>query len=118
MTTVAGCASGWLDIEGPDADAVGANGCGEGGSGAVGLGICFGLGGGGDGIGEWLGVIGLVDIWLGEGSWICGGEFSWRSKNSSLISRFISSMSSPSSSPVGSLAGGLGSRLVEMYDVF
>ena len=52
MIAAAGCASGWLDTEGPDVDAVGANGCGEGGSGAVGLSTCSGMGGGGDDIGE------------------------------------------------------------------
>ena len=62
-------------------------------------------------------MIGLVEIWSGEGSWICGGDFSWRSKNSSSISQFISSMSSPSSSLVSSLVGGLGSGSVEMIDV-
>ena len=86
MTVVAVCAFGWLDIKGPDADAVGANGCGGGGSSAIGLGICFGLRGGGDGVGEWSGVIGLVEIWSGEGLWVCGGEFSSRSENSSSIS--------------------------------
>ena len=74
MNSTAGCASGWLDTEGTDADAVGANGCGGVGSGADGLGICFGLGGGGDGIGEWSGVIGLAEVWSGDESSICGGE--------------------------------------------
>ena len=36
----------------------------------------YGLVGGGDGFGEWLRVIGLVEIWSGDGSWICGGESS------------------------------------------
>ena len=36
ITTSAGCASGWLDTEGLDVGAVGANGCGGGGSGAAG----------------------------------------------------------------------------------
>ena len=76
MTATASCAPGWLDTEGPDVDVVGTNGCGEGGSGAVGLSTCYGLGGGGDGIGEWSGLIGLAEIWLGDGSWICGGESS------------------------------------------
>ena len=68
--SAAGCASGWLDTEGPDSYVVGANGCGGGGFGVVGLGICFGLGEGGDGVGEWSGVIGLVEVWSGDGSWI------------------------------------------------
>ena len=76
MIAVARCASGWLCTKGPDADVVGANGCGKGGPGAAGLIAGSGLGGGGDGIGEWPGVIGLVEIWSGEGSWICGGESS------------------------------------------
>ena len=76
MTIADSCASGWLDTEGPDVDAVGANGCGGGGSSAVGLGICFGLGRGGDDVGECL----------GDGSWICGGESSLRLENSWLIS--------------------------------
>ena len=29
-----------------------------------------GLGGGGDGVGEWSGVIGLVEMWSGDGLWI------------------------------------------------
>ena len=62
-------------------------------------------------------MIRLVEIWLGEGSWVCGGDFSWRSENSSSISRLISSMSSPSSSLVGSLAGGLGLGSIRMIDV-
>ena len=78
MTAATSCASGWLDTEGPDVDAVGNNGFGGAGSSVVGFGICSRMGGGGDVIGEWSGVIGLVEIWLGEGSWICGGEFSWR----------------------------------------
>ena len=45
MTAAVGCASGWLDTEGPDVDAVGANGCGGGGSGAAGWITDFGLGG-------------------------------------------------------------------------
>ena len=65
MIAVAGCAFGWFCTEGPDADAVGVNGCGKVGSGAVGVGICFGLVGGGDGVGEWSGGIWLVEIWLG-----------------------------------------------------
>ena len=76
MTTAASCASGWSNIEGPDVDAVGGNGCSGGGSSPVGLGICFGLGGGGDGVGEWSGVIGLAEVWSGDRSWICGGESS------------------------------------------
>ena len=36
ITVVAGCAYGWLDSKGLDVGAVGANGCGEGGSGAAG----------------------------------------------------------------------------------
>ena len=61
-------------------------------------------------------MIGLVEIWSGEGSRVCG-YFSWRSNNSSSISRFISSMSSPSSSLVGSLDGRLGLGSVGMIDV-
>ena len=57
-------------------DVVGANGCGRGGSCAAGWITDYGLGGGGDGIGEWSGVIGLVEIWSGDGSWIYGGESS------------------------------------------
>ena len=53
MTATAGCASGWLDTEGPYVDAIGANGCDGGGSSAVGLSTCSGPGGGGDGVGEW-----------------------------------------------------------------
>ena len=63
-------------------------------------------------------MIGLVEIWLDEGSWICGGDFSWRSENSSSISQLMSSMSSPSSSSVGSLACRLGSGSVGMIYVF
>ena len=70
MTAAAGCASGWLDTEGLDADAVGANGCGGGGSGVDGLIIGFESRGGGDSVGEWSGVIGLVEIWSGDGLWI------------------------------------------------
>ena len=76
MIAVAGCVSGWLCTEGLDANVVGTNGCDGGGSGLAGQITDSGLGGGGDGIGEWLGVIGLVEIWLGDGSWICEGEFS------------------------------------------
>ena len=36
MTTASGCASGWLDAEGPEVDVVVANGCGGGGFGAAG----------------------------------------------------------------------------------
>ena len=49
-------ASGWLDAGGVEVDAVGANGCG---------GVCSesgGGGGGGDGVGEWSGLIGLVEV--------------------------------------------------------
>ena len=76
MIAIAGCASGWLCTEGPDADVVGANGYGRGGPGAAGLIVGSGLGDGGDGIGEWSGVIGLVEIWPGVRSWICGGKSS------------------------------------------
>ena len=52
MTTASGCS----DVGGPEVDAVGADGCG---------GVCFesgGGGGGGDGVGEWSGLIGLVEV--------------------------------------------------------
>ena len=58
-----------------------------------------------------------MEIWSGEGSWVCGGDFSLRLENSSSISRLMSSMSSPSSSPVGSLDGGLGPRSFRMIGV-
>ena len=70
MIAATGCASGWLCTEGPDANVVGANGCGGGGPGAAGLIASSRLGGGGDGIGEWSGVIGLVEIWSSDRSWI------------------------------------------------
>ena len=76
MIAVAGCASGWLCTEGPDADVVGANGYSRGGSGAAGWITDSGLGGGGDGVGEWSGVIGLMEIWSSDEPWICGGESS------------------------------------------
>ena len=57
-------------------DVVDANGCGGGGTSAAGLIAGSRLGGGGNGIGEWSGVIELVETWLGDGSWICGGESS------------------------------------------
>ena len=53
-----------------------ANSCGGGGSGTTGWVRDSGLGGRGDGVGEWSGVIGLVEIWSGDESWICGGEYS------------------------------------------
>ena len=49
-------ASGWLDAKAAEVDAVGADGCG---------GVCSesrGGGGGGDGVGEWSGLIGLVEV--------------------------------------------------------
>ena len=50
----------------------------EGGSGMISCFILVGeaRGGGGDGLGEWSGVIGLAEVWSGDGSWICGGESS------------------------------------------
>ena len=48
--------SSWLDAGGAEVDAVGADGRG---------GVCSesgGGGGGGDGVGEWLGLIGLVEV--------------------------------------------------------
>ena len=36
MTIAYGCAYGWLDVEGPEVDAVVTNGCGGDGSGAAG----------------------------------------------------------------------------------
>ena len=67
-------ASSWLCTKGPDVDVVGTNGCGGGGLGATSLITGSGLGGGGDGNGEWSSVIGLVEMWLDVGLWICGGE--------------------------------------------
>ena len=49
-------ASSWLDAGGAELDVVSADGCG---------GFCSELrggGGGGDGVGEWLGLIGLVEV--------------------------------------------------------
>ena len=76
MIAVTSFASGLFCIEGPDADVVGTNGCSGVGSGAAGWITDSRLGGGGDGVGEWLGVIGLVEIWSSDRSWICGGESS------------------------------------------
>ena len=64
-------------------DAVGADGCG---------GVCSesrGGGGGGDGVGEWSGVIGLVEVRLKGGLSGWGGES--KSENIWLIWRFMSS---------------------------
>ena len=62
-------------------------------------------------------MIGVVGMWSGDGSSICGGENFRMSKNSSSISRFISSMFSSSSFPINSLAGGGLSMSVGMMDV-
>ena len=54
-------ASGWLDAKAAEVDAVGADGCGgvfsESGGGGGGV-----DGHGGDGVDEWLGLIGLVEV--------------------------------------------------------
>ena len=94
----------------------GTDGCGKGGSGADSLVIGSGLGGGG-GDGEWSGVIGVVRMWSGDGSSICGGEPSGMSENRLSISRLISSMFSSSSYLTGSLEGGRLSMSVGMRDV-
>ena len=60
MTTASSCASGWLDVEGPEVDVVVANDCGGGGSGAAGWTKGSESGGVGDGVGEWSGVIRLA----------------------------------------------------------
>ena len=86
MSAVVGCASSWFCTKGPDADVVGTNGCSEGDLGATSSIIVSGLGGGGDGDGEWSSVIGVVEMWYDVGSWICGGEPSSSSENSSSIS--------------------------------
>ena len=57
-------------------DVVDANGCGGGGTSAAGLIAGSRLGGGGDGVGEWSGVIGLVEIWSSDMLWICVCESS------------------------------------------
>ena len=111
VKTAAGCVSGGFCAEGLDTDVVGTDGCGRGGSvGGSGLGSS-----GGDG--EWSGVIGVVGMWLGDGSSISRGEPSGMSENSSSISPFISCMFSSSSFPVSSLAGGGLSMSVGMMDV-
>ena len=66
MTVASGCS----DAGGPEVDAVGTDGCGGVGSSAAGCirGSKLGVGGGdGDGVGEWLGVIGLVEMWSSGG---------------------------------------------------
>ena len=73
MSAAAGCESSGFCIEVPDIDVFGTNGCGRGGSGAAGSVAGSRLGGGG-GDGEWLGMIGVVGMWLGVGSSICGVE--------------------------------------------
>ena len=70
MTVASGCASSWLDIGGPEVDVVGAAGCGGCGFDAAGRIRGSESGGGGDGVGEWSGVIGLVEMWSGDGLWI------------------------------------------------
>ena len=74
--------SSWLDAGGAEVDAIGADGCGgacsESGGGGGGE-----DGGGGDGVGEWLGVIGLVEVRPRGGLSGWGGES--KSKNIWLI---------------------------------
>ena len=54
-------ASGWLDVGGAEVDAIGVDGCG-GACSELGGGGGGGDGGGGDGVGEWSGLIGLVEV--------------------------------------------------------
>ena len=114
VSSTAGCVSGGFCAEGSNTDVVGTDGCGRGGSNAGGLVASSGLGGGGDG--EWSGVIGVVEMWSGVRSSICGGEPSWMSENMSSISRLISSMFSSSPFLDGSLAGGGGAVSVGVKD--
>ena len=81
MTVDYGCS----DASGPKVDAVGNVGCGGVGSGAASWirGSKSG-GGGGDGVGEWLGVIGLVEMWSSGGLLVWGGNS--KSEKSWLIS--------------------------------
>ena len=98
-----------------DTYVAGIDGSGKGGSGADGSVVGSGLGGGGDD-GEWSGVIGVVGMWSGVRSLICGGEPSGMSKNRSSISRLISSMFYSSPFLAGSLAGGGGAMSVGVKD--
>ena len=66
MSFVARCVSGGFCAEGSDADVVGTDGFGKGGSGADGSVVGSRLGGGG-GDGEWSSVIGVVGMWWGCG---------------------------------------------------
>ena len=116
MSIVAGCVSGGFCIDGADTDVVGTGGCGGGGSGATGSVAGSGLGSGG-GEGEWSGVIGVVGMWSGVRSSICGGYPSGTSKNRSSISRLISSMFSSSPSLAGSLEVGRVAMSVGTRDV-
>ena len=115
MSSAAGCVSSEFCAEGSDTDIAGTDGLGRGGSGANGSVAGFGLGGGG-GDGEWLGVIGVVGMWSGVGSSICGGEPSGMSENRSSISRLIFSMFSSSPFLAGSLVGGWGAVSVGVKD--
>ena len=85
MSVSIGCVSGGFCTDGLDTDVVGTDGCGGGGSGAAGSVAGSGLGGGG-GDGEWSGVIGVVGMWSGDGSSICGVEPSGMLNNRSSIS--------------------------------
>ena len=113
MSAASGCASGWLGVEGSEVDAIFTNG-GDG-SGAAGWIKGSELGGGGDGVGEWSGVIELVEVWSSGGLSIWEGES--RSENSWSISRFMSSIFSSYSPPIGLVASGWGLGLVGMMDV-
>ena len=110
MSSVAGYVSGGSCAEGSDTNVASNDG-----SGADGSVVGSGLGGGG-GDGEWLGVIGVVGMWLGVGSSICGVEPSWMLENRSSISLLISPMFSSSSFLAGSLAGGGGAMSVGVKD--
>ena len=72
--------------------------------------------GGGGGHGEWSGLIGMLQMWSGVGSSICGGEPSGMLENRSSISWLISSIFSSSPFLAGSLAGGGGAVSVGVKD--